>query len=116
MLLAPWFLAILFILADEIIVGRILRFEYAHHRAEWESDGKPRGVFWIPKEARIGWYVTYASGHAAARARWRWLFSTPDWASEETSTRTLVRLHRIFLSAFVLSAATPFILAMLLTH
>jgi hypothetical protein len=65
MFLLPWLLAILLALLDEWVSTILLRCEYTHHRLAWESDGKPRGVFWIPDECRIGWYITYASGHAA---------------------------------------------------
>ncbi len=113
MLVVPWAFAIGLAIADEIAFGRLLRIQYSKFRATWETDGKPRGVFWIPEEARIGrWYVTYASGHAGQRARLRWLFRTPDWAKQSEDSLVLLRLHRIFLPAFVLCAIAPFVIAM----
>lgn len=112
MLLVPWALAIGFAIADEIAFGRLLRIQYANFRSTWEADGKPRGVLWVPAEARIGrWYVTYASGHSGQLARWRWLFSTPDWARDNENSLVLLRLHRIFMPAFVICAITPFVIA-----
>jgi hypothetical protein len=112
MLLIPWALAIGLAIADEIAFGRLLRIEYSKFRSTWETDGQPRGVFWIPEEARIGrWYITYASGHAGQLARWRWLFSTPQWARKSEDSLILLRLHRIFLPAFVMSAIAPFVIA-----
>jgi hypothetical protein len=114
MLLIPWLLAIGLAIADEITVSMLLRIQYSKFRSTWESDGKPRGVVWIPEETRIGgWYVTYASGHSGQLARWRWLFKTPEWAKEGEDTRTLIRLHRIFLPAFMACAIAPFVIAIL---
>src|SRR2546423_13433296 len=115
MLLFPWFLAIAFAIADEFVVGKLLRREYQNDRAQWFADGKPRSIFWIPAEAKVGaWYVTYASGHAGQRARWRWLFRSPKWMSEIEDAPLLIRLHRIFLPGFWLCALAPFVIALLI--
>ena len=59
MLLIPWALAIGLAIADEIVVSMLLRIQYSKFRSSWETDGKPRGIVWIPEESRIGgWYVT----------------------------------------------------------
>ena len=112
MVLFPWIVAIAFALADEIVVSKLLRIQYANFRSEWERDGKPRGIFWIPAEAKIGaWYITYASGHAGQLARWRWLFSSPDWAAEVEEAGLLILLHRIFLPGFVICLIAPVVIA-----
>ena len=113
MFLVPLAFAIGFAIADEIVFDKLLRIQYSKFRSTWEADGKPRGVVWVPEEARIGrWYVTYASGHAGQLARWRWLFGTPDWAKKTEDGVILLRLHRIFLPAFVACAIAPFVIAM----
>ena len=113
MLVVPWAFAIGLAVADEIVFGKLLRFQYSNFRSAWETDGKPRGVLWVPEEARIGrWYVTYASGHSGQLARWRWFFRTPEWAKKTEDSFMLLRLHRIFLPAFVACAIAPFVIAM----
>lgn len=112
MLLIPWIAAIALAIADEIVVSKLLRIQYVNFRSAWERDGKPRGIFWIPEEAKIGrWYITYASGHAGQLARWRWLFSYPDWAAEVEEAGLLILLHRIFLPGFMIGLITPFVIA-----
>jgi len=115
MFLIPWVFAIGFAVADEIVVGRLLRREYTDHRTQWEADGKPRGVIWIPRECKVGsWYVTYASGHAGQLVRWKWLFKTPEWAGRNDDEPVLLRLHRIFLPAFLVCGIAPFAIAMVI--
>jgi hypothetical protein len=113
--LLPGVIAITLAVCDEIVVTWLLRREYTQHRETWESDGKPRGVFWIPDECKIGtWYITYASGHAGQLVRWRWLVKMPNWISEDPEARRLLVLHRIFLPAFLTCMAAPFAIAMLI--
>ena len=114
MLLIPWLFAIAFAIADEVVVSLLLRHEYRNFRSAWEADGRPRGMCWIPQEARVGgWYITYASGHAGQRARWRWLFKNPAWMNEDVYGRVPMLLHRIFLPAFWICAILPFVIAAL---
>jgi hypothetical protein len=115
MFLLPWFFAIVFAIADEIVVGMLLHRQYINCRSAWEADGRPRGVFWIPEETKIGgWYVTYASGHAGQLARWRWLFKSPEWITKTDDARPLMILHRIFLFAFLVCGIAPFAIAAIL--
>src|SRR6185369_1847993 len=112
MFLIPWTFAIAFAIADEIVVSRLLHIQYVNFRPDWEQDGRPRGVLWVPAEARIGrWYVSYASGHAGQLARWRWLFGNPEWAAKIEPAGLLLILHRVFLPAFLLCALAPFVIA-----
>lgn len=115
MFLLPWFFAIAFAIADEVVVSLLLRRQYTNFRSAWEADGRPRGIFWIPKEAKVGvWYVSYASGHAGHLARWRWFFKNPQWITEMVEARPLMVLHRIFLAAFWVCAIAPFVIAAIL--
>lgn len=115
MLVLPWLFAIGFAIADEIVFGRLLRHLYTNCKSDWEAEGKPRGIFWIPEEAKVGsWYVTYASGHAGLLARWRWFFKSPEWTSKNDDAPLLMVLHRIFLSAFWVCAIAPFVIAAIL--
>ena len=41
------------------VFDRLIRWEYEHHREQWERDGKPVGIFWV-----IG---SYAFGQAIKR-------------------------------------------------
>jgi hypothetical protein len=114
MFLLPWLLAILLALLDEWVSTILLRCEYTHHRLAWESDGKPRGVFWIPDECRIGWYITYASGHAAQIVKFKWLLKTPDWMANNPQAHRLLTFHRLLMPSFVACLIAPFVIALLL--
>jgi len=115
MLVLPWLFAIVFASFDELVLSLLLRREYAEYRSIWESDGKPRGVFWIPQECRVGrWYISYASGRAG-RALWaKWLFQTPEWIANDAGSQKLLRVHRILMPAFIVSVLAPFVIAALL--
>jgi hypothetical protein len=72
-----------------VLFDRLIRAEYAGHRAHWEQDGRPQGFFWLPPESRNfgGWL-------ARQRAAFAWLFRTPDWVRENPeSLRRLARLR-----------------------
>jgi|GEM_PF-1304149 len=112
MLIVPWILAIILAVCDELVLSRLLHREYSDHRAIWESDGKPRGMFWIPPESKLGgWYITYASGRAGRVLGFKWLFRTPNWVAHDAETQKLLRLHRILMSAFIVSFLAPFVIA-----
>lgn len=91
----------------------LLRREYLDHHVVWESDGKPRGMFWVPPECKLGgWYITYASGRAGRVLGMKMLFRTPDWI-EDAETRKLLTLHRILMYAFIVCVLAPFVIALL---
>jgi hypothetical protein len=114
MLILPWLLAIGFAAVDEFVLSRLLRREYSDHRSIWESDGKPRGIFWIPQECVLGgWYVSYKSGRAGRTLALKWLFQTPHWISQNADSHKLLIAHRILMYAFIVSALAPFVLAAL---
>ena len=102
---------ILFGVADEIVITMLLRREYRNAYDAWVSDGKPHGIFWIPEEAKLGgWYITYASGHAARLASWRWLFHAPKWTAKIHDARPLLILHRVFLVSSLACGIAPFVI------
>ena len=74
---------------------RLVRLEYACHRADWEQDGKPRGFFWVPSECRLFW-----SWLAQQRAAFVWLFQTPSWMREEQEALRWVSRLRILVCAW----------------
>lgn len=113
-LLVFWLIAFLLAIADQIVMTVIVRREYMNHRSIWEKDGKPRGVFWIPKESMIGkWYVTYSGAHYFRRLTWDWILSTPAWIAKERATHRLLLLHRVLFPAFWICVAGPFAIALL---
>jgi len=114
MIILPWFLAMLLAAGDEFVMSRLLRHEYSDHRPIWESDGKPRSIFWTPPECKVGWYITYASGRAGRALGLKMLFQTPGWVAHHQESLRLLRLHRILIYAFVGSFIAPFIIAALL--
>jgi hypothetical protein len=114
MLILPWFLAIVLAACDEFVMSRLLRREYSDHRAIWESDGKPRGMFWIPPECKVGWYITYASGRAGRVLSLKMLFRTPSWVADHVESQKLLTLHRMLMCAFVGAFIAPFVIAVLI--
>ena len=109
-----WLLAIPFVIADQIVMTVIVRREYLGHRPLWEKDGKPRWMFWIPKESMLwGWFVTHSSAHAFRRLTWDWLISTPAWIAKDHNTRRLLSLHRILFPTFWICLLLPVALVFL---
>jgi hypothetical protein len=95
------------LLASFFIFDQIVRAEYLNHRAVWEADGQPHGVFWVPQECTLagGWLVRLGSS-VAKHHRWRvWLFSTPAWMKRDQHTLHLLYWWRALVigwhSAFV---------------
>jgi hypothetical protein len=101
------------IVATVIIVGamvfynlwlfdRLARWEYEHHREQWERDGKPSGfLFWRPKESD-GW----SSGRIEQSLNLRWTFKMPDWAAKHSECRWWIIQKRISSLAVVLIILT----------
>ncbi len=112
MITFPWLVSAIAFLVDQLIMTRLIRLEYDQHRPLWEKDGQPRPMFWVPPETVVGgWYVTYRSGRAFHLVSWRWLFSTPEWAREHESARSLLIGHRILLIIAILCVLAPFVIA-----
>jgi hypothetical protein len=114
MLVRSWLLAIPLAIADQTVMTVIVRRQYFGQRSLWESDGKPHGMFWIPKESILwGWFVTYSGAHAFRRLTWNWLISTPAWIAKDRKTRRLLLLHRVLFPAFWICISLPFAIAFL---
>jgi len=68
---------------------KLVELQHVDHHAEWEADGCPEGLwyfgklpkFWGP--ARTEWLA------------WKWLFSTPAWARQDTEALRLLRRYRL---------------------
>jgi len=74
--------------------------EYFDHRGQWETDGKPHGVFWVPKESTLanGLLVRLGSSVASHRKSYVWLFATPAWMKrDQTALRLLFWLRALIL-------------------
>ena len=111
MFLLFWLFAIPIAFADQIVMTILVRQEYLNHRSLWQTDGKPRGIFWIPEESMIGgWYVTYSSIHALRSLSWAWLLSTPEWIRKDVGTRRLLFLHRVLMPMLWVCIAGPFVM------
>jgi hypothetical protein len=58
---------------------RLVRLEYASYREQWEADGRPHGIFWVPRECMGQSYVRFGCTRAMNRCSIAWLFKTPEW-------------------------------------
>lgn len=70
-------------------LDRLIRYEYQFHREAWERDGCPVGYFYRPPEVRSfrGVYDGVYAFHCCALG---WVFHTPPWTRNETTTRALL--------------------------
>lgn len=75
------------------LFDRLVRWEYDHHREQWERDGRPVGYFWKADGCNF-W-----SGDAAKkRVEFLWLFRSPCWIAETPECRRwLAKRRAIFL-------------------
>ena len=64
------------------LFDRLLKFEYAEHRAQWERDGRPIGFFWFPSEGRV-----LRGGLSRNICTLLWLFKTPAWIRDLSCLR-----------------------------
>jgi hypothetical protein len=75
-------------------VDSILRWEYDHHRAEWEKDGRPSGFSWRAEG------TSRLSGDGARnRLLFLWMFKTPEWARQTPQCYRWFRQRRILAAA-----------------
>ncbi len=82
---------------------QLVRLEYNSHRAHWEGNGTPRGIFWMPRQYWRShstglpgiWKAQYRSLFAMWKASLVWLFSTPEWIRSDEKARQLIRRLRI---------------------
>jgi hypothetical protein len=75
------------------LIDCLVRWEYEHHREQWERDGKPDGYFWCAKECKF-----WSSDMAKKRLPGAWLFRTPDWAAKSPECRRWLIHLRIIAS------------------
>ena len=112
MFILPWLMLIPLGIADQIVMTLLVHFEYANYRVDWESDGQPHGIFWIPREVVIWrWFVMPSGAHAFRRLTWHWCISTPVWLANDNDARRLLYWHRILFPAFWICLLAPFAVA-----
>ena len=94
------------ILRSQLLYDRLVRAEYAEHRAAWELDDRPGGFFWWPRECRL-----IRSGFARSSLSRSLLTSTPDWVAGSPHLRRCLWQLRLSMlvavaSMLVLAVAT----------
>ena len=73
----------------------LVRLEHKDHRENWDLDGKPYGVVWVPPGTKRG--IAYAFGNPRVTfIQYKWLFSTPDWMRADQKALRLILWNRIF--------------------
>lgn len=78
---------------------RLLRWEYEHHRAQWESDGKPTVMFGL----RMAEECNYSGSRVAYMALFCfWLCHTPPWVMGSPLCLRWLRRYRISMVVFAL--------------
>jgi len=91
------------LLGSFLTFDQLIRLEYNSYRSQWENDGTPRGIFWLPCEywrsQNIGWFSTwksqYKSDWAMQKTHLRWLFSTPQWIKDDEQAKKLLKRERV---------------------
>ncbi len=86
-----------FLFASLLAFTRLVEWEYANHRTEWERDGRPTAPFF--RSPVSGWWNTLRSGFATNVVSLKWLFVTPSWI--RTDARALQLLRRLRICAAV---------------
>jgi hypothetical protein len=82
----------------------LARWEYEHHREQWERDGKPSGFLtWRPKEPK-----SFSIGRVEQHLNMKWTFKTPDWAT------TSPECHRWIVQKRISSLAAALVILVLL--
>jgi hypothetical protein len=94
------YLPVLF--ASYFLFDGMIRKEYFDHHAQWEADGKPCGIFWVPRESIFLEYgslslVRLGSSVASQRKFYVWLFLTPAWMQRDNTARRLLFWSRALL-------------------
>jgi hypothetical protein len=72
------------LLASFYFLGRLIRYEYAYHRDEWERDGRPNAPFFRPPET-----TWFRSGLAYQRCALSWPLYTPLWMRADPAAKVL---------------------------
>jgi hypothetical protein len=82
---------------------QLIRLEYNSYKAQWENDGRPRGIFWFPPEywrkQNASWFGRWKSQYknewAFQKVALFWVFSTPQWIKDDEKAKNLIRRLRI---------------------
>jgi hypothetical protein len=82
--------ALLLLFGSMFIFDSIVRWEYKHHRASWENDGRPSGLLWAPDEP-------YGDSRTAQKLFWKWMWTTPVWMLDEPRPKTWLMMIRLVL-------------------
>ena len=81
------------VVLDMCLFDYLVRWEYEHHRDQWEKDGKPSGyIIWCPKES-----IPMQLGRTEIKhdLNFFWTFKMPQWAAESIECRRWFFLKRI---------------------
>ena len=102
------------LIADCIVLDRLVRLEYSNWKKEWDKDGRPHGYFWVPPESKIfgGLLVSVRSSRALRNITLEWFFQTPGWMARQETARRLLWLHRLLVVALWLPIISLFWLAL----
>jgi hypothetical protein len=98
------------ILYQMSLFDRLIRWEYEHHRDQWERDGKPDGYFWRAGECKF-----WSSDMAKKRLTGVWLFKTPGWVATSPECRRWLAQTRVICLMSML-AVSVLLARLLLTH
>ena len=93
------------------VSNRLIRLEYASHRADWERDGKPWGSYWRPPESDTleqQWRSRLTGGLARWQCVYAWSCKTPAWMREDREALRLVFRLRVLMLAFALGTLGAF--------
>jgi hypothetical protein len=92
-------------IASYFVFDSLIRLEYFNHRRDWEADGKPHGIFWIPKESTFagGWLIRLGSAISTKRKSYVWLFSTPAWMKGDRNALRLLFCWRALIFGWCLA-------------
>jgi hypothetical protein len=84
---------VLFVLPAGYFFDQLVRYQYMHHRARWEADGRPRGVFWSAPEAVRSEedFLCYS-----------WFWQTPDWIANDRDCLRKLYIFRALVMAEIL--------------
>ena len=86
-----------------LIFDKLIRLEYTLSRRDWEKDGKPFGIFWVPPEVkRSDFRGGIRSSSAHKRLIIDWLFVTPGWVREIPEAKAWLYAYRILSVVLIL--------------
>ena len=90
LILVVWALFACTVIANMWAFDKLVRRQYAAHRASWERDGRPHGFFFRPPQTR----GSVGSWLAFQRCAHVWLFRTPHWMRRDREAlRLMLRLR-----------------------